>query len=65
MANATYIAIPIQAIALPVFLGPASPKPQLNAPVMTKLSAPPSSARPASRMQADRMGAEAVRSDRK
>src|SRR4051812_16540780 len=37
-ANAAYIAVPIQAMTLPVFRGPPSTNPQACAPVMMKLS---------------------------
>ena len=56
MAKATYIAIPTHAMTLPVFCGPTSPRPQLNAPVMTKLSAAPRAALPARRIPTDVAG---------
>jgi hypothetical protein len=45
------------------FFGPVRVNPQLTAPVMMKLSAPPSSARPDDRMMTDIRGALATESD--
>jgi hypothetical protein len=53
IANAVNSASPIHTITLPAFWRPASPTPQLSAPVMTKLSMTPSSARPTIRIITD------------
>jgi hypothetical protein len=57
------MAMPTQAITLPAFCGPTRPTPQLNAPVMTRLSAQPSSTRPASSTPTDTAGSAAKASD--
>ena len=62
---AANIAIPTQAMTLPVSRGSTSASPQLTAPVMMKLSAAPSSARPSSRTVTDVAGAPTKASDRR
>ncbi len=62
-ARAANIAIPAHAITRPAFSGPARERPQLTAPVIIKLSAPPSSARPASRMLTEIHGVPAKGSE--
>jgi hypothetical protein len=64
-AKAAYIAVPTQAMIWPVFCGPTSASPQLNAPVTMKLSAPPSTARPRRRIVTDVSGSPTNRSDRR
>ena len=62
---AANIAVPTQAMTLPASRGSTSASPQLSAPVMMKLSAPPSSARPSSRIVTDVTGVPVNRSDRR
>jgi hypothetical protein len=62
---AANIAVPTQAMTLPVSRGSTRASPQLSAPVMMKLSAAPSSARPSSRIATDATGAPTKGSDRR
>jgi hypothetical protein len=57
--------MPTQAITRPAFCTPAAISPQLAAPVMMKLSAPPRSARPTSRMVTEVGGEATKRSERR